>query len=249
MGCDFELQIQVFFQDRWIPVVFFGTKTRCGGFPLGTATRMLYKQKGIKGDYHRNDQVAYTYEDTMKHLGFPPDARPPTKQFYFYDTEGNLIEDQEDPEYNAKKYKSFLFYSRDQFQQLIRCIQPLPGHKPPYSELYINLMKPVLAWMSISKSVWPMQDEIWMSDEKSEIEKTTQALLIAQKRKIDHYKFLFLCFRFLPRELIQIILEFAFPCGSDVRVAWWDDEGHSELMVGYSSPEEAIEPQADCVVM
>jgi hypothetical protein len=75
MGCDFELQIQVFFHDKWLPVAFFGTATRCGGFPLGNATRILYKQKGIKGDYHRNDQDAFNYEDTMNHLGFPPDAK------------------------------------------------------------------------------------------------------------------------------------------------------------------------------
>jgi hypothetical protein len=174
----------------------------------------------------------------------------PNQEFHFYDSEGNLLEeDEEDREYKARKHNAFLFYSVEQFQQLIRCIQPLPGYEPPYSELYINLMKPVLECLSISRSLWPLQNQIWLKKEEAEIEKTTQDFHQAQKRKIDHYKFLFLYFRFLPRELIQIIVEFAFPCGSDVRVAWWDDEGHSELMVGYSSPEEAVEPQADCVVM
>jgi hypothetical protein len=41
----------------------------------------------------------------MKHLGFPPDPKP--KEFHFYDSEGNLIEDEEDPEYMLGNTRDF----------------------------------------------------------------------------------------------------------------------------------------------
>ena len=40
MGCDFTLRIEILVGGVWIPVLNFGTKTGCGGYPLAEAARL-----------------------------------------------------------------------------------------------------------------------------------------------------------------------------------------------------------------
>jgi hypothetical protein len=188
MGCNFELQIQVFFGGKWVPVVFFGTTTRCGGFPLGKATRTLYKTKLFKGDYHRNDPVSFEYKESLVQLGLCEEKKPEEvsseeihddasetqkeniqEEKVVEDGDEVLSEEEDEAEYYAQKYRNFLFYSIEQFQELILCIEPLPNCEFNYSKLYIDTMNPVPKWMEMAKSIWPMEKEIWMSSETEDI--------------------------------------------------------------------------------
>jgi hypothetical protein len=95
-----------------------------------------------------------------------------------------------------------------------------------------------------------MKGEIWMSEDEKYIEKTTQDLLNSQQKLLDYHKSELKglnCWKTVPDELIEIIVEYSAPCAEDMRIAWYDDEDHSQLMIGYSTPEDAKEP--DCVIM
>jgi hypothetical protein len=219
MSCDFELQIEVFFHDQWIPVVVFGTKTRVDGFPLAAATNILRNQKEITGDYRWKELWDFEYGRYMKHLGLPADPKPKGRR------QNNWY-----PEEFIAQWKCSLFYSQEQFEQLINCLCEC---KNPYAERYKILLKPVPKWMQMAKSAWPTLKVISMTEQEAGIQQITEILAQAQKKKRDHYNYLFLCFRFLPRELVRVIVKFAFPCGSDVRIAWSDNEGHSELAAVY----------------
>jgi hypothetical protein len=125
MGCDFDIQIQGFLQNKWIPIVFFEVCTRCGGFPLGQATRTAYKKIGIKGKYRSNDCVAFLYMHSLEHLGFSQATSPDDEKFW----EKEIDSDWSD--YYQNKYKWFVFYSVEQFKELIQCIQPIPDYYYP----------------------------------------------------------------------------------------------------------------------
>jgi hypothetical protein len=258
MGCDFELQIQVFIGGKWVPVVFFGTKTGCGGFPLGNATRTLYKKKLFKGDYRRNDPVSFEYKKSLLQMGLcetekaeeggPKEIKNDVLEDIVNENQKEKIqeekaaeedyealsEDEEEAEYYARKYRSFLFYSIEQFQELILCIEPLPNCEVNYSRLYIDTMKPVPKWMEMAKSIWPMETEIWMGSDAEEIESTTEELTDAFKRLSAYWKTTLHgldCWTRLPYELVEIIAEYSVPYASDVRLAWWSEEGHTERLI------------------
>jgi hypothetical protein len=137
-----------------------------------------------------------------------------------------LSEEEDEAEYYAQKYRNFLFYSIEQFQELILCIEPLPNCEFNYSKLYIDTMNPVPKWMEMAKSIWPMEKEIWMSSETEDIERTTEKLINSRRHLLDYWKVALHgidCWSRLPGELVEIIAEYSVPCTSDVRLAWWDD--------------------------
>jgi hypothetical protein len=109
MGCDFEIQIQVLFRNKWIPVIFLGTKTKCGGFPLGHATRTVYKKKEIKENYRFDDSVAFLYKHSLEYLGLPQETNSDYVSERENEIEAEWIEQYEN------KYQWFLFYSKQQF--------------------------------------------------------------------------------------------------------------------------------------
>lgn len=226
MGCEYELIIQVLYGNKWVNIVYFGTKTGCGGYPLCAAPVKLKQAKGIEGNYHADEPFALMQNEVLLAMGLEPKKNDGflggriacTKEYNTHE-EHEPKEDENIP---------YLYYSMDEFKQLIQKI-PINPHGDPF--VYIGIMQPVPQWMEMAKTAYPHLEEIWMSDETKEQEKVISLLIEKQKLLAKTYsddlvtnmkynKFA------ISEDLIRYIAEFASPKGSDVRIAWNDIEGN-----------------------
>jgi hypothetical protein len=244
MGCDFKFIIQVLYGDKWINVVHLKTFTTFRGvLPLGQAPYRFYKEKLVKGDFHRHETVACGKGDFATKLiiqkslcgspielasGKTCEKGETNKKKGFEDDEYDDDEDDEDDE--EKKY---LFYSQEHFESLLTYI---PLHQPGENDYYRCLIKPITNWMVLAKSALPVIGYIWLGCE-NDLQKST--LKIQNKREelkkeyqqmlseLDYWPVT------LPREVLDQVGEYAVPVGSNVRLAWWDDKGYTEYLVDY----------------
>jgi hypothetical protein len=253
MGCDFDLIIEVLYYGKWVPIVFFGTKTSCYGFPLTTATFKLYQETNIHGDYKRKEErlskdvdvvqfiLGLSETDRMTFANKLPVAEEEKEVWVIERSEESETEYQE---YLENKSKSFLYYSLSEFQKLVNFIQPLGEPQSDQDHLYINMMTPVPLWMNLAKSSLPFTGRhIWMEQDTEHIDETTRR--ITEKRKELKKVFFDLLLVLpiwpgnFPYELVDMVAEFALPVGDDVRIAWYDDEQQCKTLMEYQSPQKS----------
>jgi hypothetical protein len=115
------------------------------------------------------------------------------------------------------------------------------------------MMNPVPLWMEMAKSAYPLFNEsIWMYHDPDEIDGLTAKLKAHRDELATMYKQML--FRVLaqkgpfPAHLIPVIAEYASPCASDVRVAWYDDEDQCKAVREAKTPGELQEPKP-CIIM
>ena len=71
MGCDFEIEIHVLYGSVWVPILFFGTKTRCGGWPLCKAVFEVKKvHNNVDGNYGRHQGICSRYDNRIDKMRF-----------------------------------------------------------------------------------------------------------------------------------------------------------------------------------
>jgi hypothetical protein len=250
MGCDFDILIQVLHRSCWITIVNLGTKTSCGGFPLCNATRKLFQTKGFCGDYGAQfpildskinaEDIILSQQLSKKTVEVQIEAVETLSDETIEQKNEDANEEdegeKEEEEEEEDRQNCFLYYSRDQFEELIKLIDPLENDAHNF-RLYNKIMEPVPMWCEMALTALPYSDpsgwrgQIWMSPNKDQIDQTTSCLREKQKELLSLYKkSLSQTISKLPFELDDIIAEYALPVGSDVRVAWCDDEGQAQAL-------------------
>lgn len=241
MGCDFEILIQALHGSCWVTIVKFGTKTRCGGYPLCPAPRAILKAEQVRGNHGTTHQVLLD-EKVAKDLVLYQSAseEPGHVKLRITSEEidaGHEVSKQDgeneddcelsDEEYEREKWqKEFIFYSLDEFSRMLDYIQPISSDP---ADLYNQILAPVPKWCEMARSAFPLTcGEIWMSNLQENQTKTTNALRAAQETLLEEYTILLIsCIPALPPEVVKLVAPYAVPQATDVRVAWRDDEGQS----------------------
>eukprot|EP01039_Chlorochromonas_danica_P012000 gene12000-13620_t len=237
MGCDFKVLIQVLYGSHWLTILDFGTKTRCGGFPMCPATEELFKRKKILANHGTQFKTISSKMDAasliLKGLVIEDVNRRETerergwREYKEYQaSEGRVVEDDLVPDEN----EAFLFYTVEEFKELIKCIAAEEKLVPEYADLlYTRLLTPVPMWCQMARSALPVNiEQIWMSEDQEEIDDVTNRLVAKQKQlRALHRGEIVKTFSNLPDELARLIAEFSGPVAMDVRVAFKDDEGQS----------------------
>jgi hypothetical protein len=257
MSCEFDLIIEVLHKGKWVPIVFFETKTRIYGFPLTTATFKLYQATGIHGNYRRGDPKLSKDVDAVQFLLGLSESEKLTfaselpvqeeeEEEWIIHPPRSEQEEIEYQEYLANKPNNFLYYSISEFEKLVSFIQPIDEANSDQVHEYINMMKPVPRWMKLAKSSFPLTGrDIWMEPDTEHINETTRR--IKEKRnELQHVFFELLLVlpiwpRNFPYELVDIVAGYSVPVGDDVRVAWFDCEEQCKTLLEYQSPAEIKE--------
>jgi hypothetical protein len=233
MGCDFIVLIQVLYGSHWLTILDFGTKTRCGGFPMCPATRELFKRKKILANHGTQFKtISNTMDATSLIL----------KGLVIEDVNGEeMADDEEELEGSVDEYypepdenEEFLFYTIEEFEELIKCITAQEKLRADYANLlYTRTMAPVPMWCEMARSALPVSvEEIWMPDDQEEIDDVTNRLVAKQKELSVLYRDMIVkTLTNLPDELARLIAEFSVPVALDVRVAFKDDEGQSNELI------------------
>ncbi len=225
MGCDFNLLIQVRYGDVWVNIVNFGTKTGCGGYPLCAAPVALAKEMGTRGTYHADEAEVLMVDEVLMAMGL--EAK----------NEGKHVESRlamYKIEYPGEGVPHYLYYSTEEFRDLIKRI-PLLEHE---GDQYTRLMDPIPKWMEMATTAYPEFKEVWMHEAPEHIERMTKSLCDRQTLLSETYKELLVKTLHgkidLSEDLIRYIAGFASPRGSDVRLAWNDDEDHCHDISEYN---------------
>eukprot|EP01033_Poteriospumella_lacustris_P011828 gene11828-8426_t len=140
--------------------------------------------------------------------------------------EGSVDEDYPKLDENEE----FLFYTIEEFEELIKCITAQEKLRADYANLlYTRTMAPVPMWCEMARSALPVSVEaIWMPDDQAKIDDVTNRLVAKQKQlSALHRDAIVKTFTNLPDELARVIAEFSVPVALDMRVAFKDDEGQS----------------------
>lgn len=272
MGCDFNLLIQVQYGSFWVTIVEFGTKTSCGGYPLCNAMREVAKSRGALGGYglqfptlSKNvDVVSYIIskiakskeDENIEKLSINSDIKEKEEGIKKIekvegDVEGEHGEDEDDETCEARYELEFLYYSKEQFQELIECIEPISELRGD-PRVYNKCMEPIPMWCEMALTSAPVEgcgwyrNEIWMSAEPDKIQSTTDAIIEGQEKLKslwrDNVTTVGAQSR-LPAELLHMIADYSVG-GVDVRVAFKDDEGQS----GMIRKGDFSEPKGCCVM-
>eukprot|EP01033_Poteriospumella_lacustris_P014151 gene14151-10104_t len=145
--------------------------------------------------------------------------------------EGSVDEDYPEPDEN----EAFLFYTIQEFKELIKCITAQEILVPDYADrlTYTRLLTPVPMWCELARSALPVNtEEIWMSKNQEEIDDVTNRLVAKQKELSALYRDeMVKTFTNLPDELARLIAEFSGPVALEVRVAIKDDERQSNELI------------------
>eukprot|EP01033_Poteriospumella_lacustris_P014149 gene14149-10102_t len=144
---------------------------------------------------------------------------------------GIVVEDDLVPDENEE----FLFYTAEEFEELIKCITAQEKLAPEYADglLYTRRLTPVPMWCEMARSALPVSvEEIWMQSRQESIDDVTNRLVAKQKQlSALHRDEIVKTFTNLPDELARLIAEFSVPVALDVRVAFKDDEGQSNELI------------------
>eukprot|EP01033_Poteriospumella_lacustris_P011829 gene11829-8427_t len=142
---------------------------------------------------------------------------------------GIVVEDDPEPDENEE----YLFYTAEEFEELVKCITAQEKLVPEYRLLYTRLLTPVPMWCQMARSALPVNtEEIWMSEDQEEIDDVTNRLVAKQKQLRALYgDQIVKAFTNLPDEVARVIAEFSVPVALDVRVAFKDDEGQSNELI------------------
>ena len=70
MGCDYEIEIHVLYGSVWVPILFFGTKTGCGGWPLCKAVFKAKEVHNVDGNYGRHQAICSRYDNRIDIMRF-----------------------------------------------------------------------------------------------------------------------------------------------------------------------------------
>eukprot|EP01040_Poterioochromonas_malhamensis_P017575 gene17575-20241_t len=142
-------------------------------------------------------------------------------------SEGRVVEDDLVPDEN----EAFLFYTVEEFEQLIKFIAAQEELKEEYADrlTYARRLTPVPMWCEMARSALPVNtEEIWLSKDQAKIDDVTNRLVAKQKQLRALYRNMIVkTFTNLPDELARAIAEFSGPVALNVRVAFKDDEGQS----------------------
>lgn len=269
MGCDWELKIQVFHRDRWVTIVWVGTKTSTGGGHLMLSAQEIYRQ-GIKGKYRSTDPILNEKEvDPIAFIIAAPfdkkekaaaaagggEAAAGDKKAADQQEEAGDQEEKEDYTITAHVTEesgdaSYMFYSKEQFRSFVRsCKQNLPARCPP--DFYSTLLTPMLDWCDMALSAAPYHKEIWIEPEPDEVQQVVRKLQQAQedlatahRNHIDE-----LLGDRCPIVVIDQVAPFCSPRGSDVRVAVRDCEGWYEGVLSGDVPATAPQMPPGCPTM
>eukprot|EP01031_Cornospumella_fuschlensis_P041183 gene41183-50255_t len=144
----------------------------------------------------------------------------------------NKVYEEDEDAYNDRCERYNLYYSKEQFQSFVECIQPIHGEWKP--SLYQDLMAPVPMWCEMARTALPLTcGEIWMSDEDKDIEDTTNRFSIQQQEYkrlwLEAYAKTVADATNLSLELSTVISHYAMGA-KDVRVAIRDDERQAEAI-------------------
>eukprot|EP01033_Poteriospumella_lacustris_P014150 gene14150-10103_t len=144
---------------------------------------------------------------------------------------GIAVEDDPEPDEN----EAFLFYTVEEFEELIKCITAQEKLAPEYADglLHTRRLTPVPMWCEMARSALPVSvEEIWMQSRQESIDDVTNRLVAKQKQlSALHRDEIVKTFTNLPDELARLIAEFSVPVALDVRVAFKDDEGQSNELI------------------
>jgi hypothetical protein len=274
MGCDFNFVIEVLHHGKWIPIIYLGTKTSCGGFPLALATFDLYTKTLIKGDYHRNDKNMISKDEKVAEviMGVARDTEKKRKG-----KKGKTAK-----KVQVNEEKPLLYYSKDHFERLLSEIKPLiymegmmravdpqlallssslrpgdPDHG--YGNYYKAIMQPIPGWMELAKSALPVDEDVWMESDPEKIRKTTEDLRLKRDELLKQFSTVLLgleCWPVnLPNKVMDHIAKFAVPVASDVRISWHDVEEQCKTLIEIRSPAdlnkntELGNNRSDCIIM
>ena len=222
MGCHFEIQIQVLHGQHWIKIATFYTRTRCGGYPLSNAPPDFAQIQGVMGNYGleleclkaRYDPIAAILSHEL--IGLENKVSLPT---------GGSFETVE--ENDSEIERNSLFYSKDQFAELIKLIENV-SEDETLANVHQLLMTPLLLWCEMALTSAPLlarPDEdfpiIELTEIRSEIDDITNRFLEGQQKLLNDQ-------RLRSQQKSSSTSEDAVPIrGSDVRVSWCDEEGQS----------------------
>eukprot|EP01037_Dinobryon_pediforme_P026246 gene26246-28699_t len=237
-----KVLIQVLYGSHWLTILDFGTKTRCGGFPMCPATEELFKRKKILANHGTQFKTISIKMDAasliLKGLVIEDVAREETaserRWREYKESEailGGVVEDDPEPDENEE----YLFYTAEEFEELIKCITAQEKLKAHYADRlpYTRRMTPVPMWCEMARSALPVNtEEIWMSEDQEEIDDVTNRLVVKQKELRALYRDVIVkTFTNIPDELARLIAEFSGPVALDVRVAFKDDEEQSNELI------------------
>jgi hypothetical protein len=258
MGCDFEINIQVRYGSKWIKVLYFGTKTRCGGFPLCAATKKLYKRNSIKGDYHRYDDVSKNsnINEIFSMLGdknnrnkVKDESIGKMKASEVQEDENTEIVDEDDAEIEEMEEEEeirgkevYLYYSVEQFRLLISHIE----NDMEAGDMYKQMMVPIPHWMTAALTAAPICEEFWMESDSTFINDVTIKIEAAQVELRDAYRQIIeevLSNKNIPLPIVNMIADYSLPVGEDVRLAWHDDEDQTKEVINAGNPSEVREEE------
>ena len=226
MGCDFDIIIQALHGTQWVSVITFYIKTRCGGYPLADAVWKLADKDGIRGTYGNNYRVSEVVglEALLpSNLELWKVEQVETKHEKSIQKESNEGESEMEEEYSP----TYLFYSLDNFLQIIQYLDVSEVERG--YEKYKDDLSNIPTWVEAAKSALPITGTQYDWERES-----VDGLLLKSHNelKTEYTAFLQNIFRStrLNENLIDHIAEYAVPYASDVRIAWNDDEGHTELI-------------------
>ena len=204
MGCEFTLRILTLVGGKWIPVLTFGTKTKCGGHPLAHAPRIyaFWKNTTI-GKYGAEFPTIAKWTDKA------------VKDCYFGVPSGK---DKSKLKACNTSENDCLYLSRSEFIMIRKLLYPQLYLDQFYASTYFDMMEPMDEWMNMALTSAPIGEDVWMGSHAAHIASVTQSLVDGQQKLRDWYK-----------ESLQVpegteVDYSKMPVGQDVRVMWYDEE-------------------------
>lgn len=244
MGCDFDVRIEVLYGSVWVPIIFFGTKTRCGGYPLCAAVYRLGESRGVDGNHGRHKEplssgrnplpaiIFYKSNQKAKSAIEPPIA-PAAKRA--------KVEEPADDDEDSAWENQFVYYSMEELSLFISEVRNIEsrGEAAEIFEcnrmLYTRLHEPVLKiWCKMALTAAPLSKEYWMSDSPEYIDKINKKLRSAQDALAAVHKSFMKQFKEqfpLPGHLYDIVVQWCVPVGADIRFGIRDCEGQCDAFV------------------
>ena len=186
MGCDFTLWIQVLHNGRWVTIVEFGTKTRCGGFPICAAVRKFVQEGKATGRYKTDIPIIDSKMDESKFIltaaaapfvssEVPVPKESTTNVEQSEKEEGNGHEKQEEKQegkeqkeeeeeeddeaerdYCAYRFKRSVFFSKVEFEGFLKVLKATTMGHDAEHHLYFDILTPIPMWCNLALTALPL---------------------------------------------------------------------------------------------